>query len=268
MASDAGGNAEGQNIGPTASMAGRRVDFGKAGEGEGLAWGVEVDIDISDNLVRSRFQENSFEIPEHITKVKFLDLAPQEALPPDQRTIRSKLKPVDKIRGGSSLVSVATPAKQGNPTAEKIREGFNLLRPEDQERFKSLNAIITWTFGPVGEGKNRFNDILKQAKGDTLVIVHGHSSDLSGMGEQYPDDVTDRLGNIIQRKNNLVSIGEILDKYNDPDKFAAVVLHGCNSGKGDVESKKVPVFYPMSTVNGVANPGFIWSPSGGVSLPK
>lgn len=165
-------------------------------------------------------------------------------------------------------MSVATPAKQGNPTFEKIREGFNVIRPEDQERFKSLNAMITWTFGPTDKGKERFNDVLRQAKGDTLVIVHGHSSDLGGMSEQYPDEVKDKSGNIIQRKYNFVSIDEILDKYNDPDKFAAVVLHGCNSEKGSVEAKKVPVFYPMSSVKGVSNPGFFWSPSGGVSLPK
>lgn len=97
---DGGGNPEGQNIGPTASMVGRRVDFGKAGEGQGLAWGIEVDIDISDKLVRCRFEEGSFKIPDHVTKIKFLELAPQEALLPGQRTIRSKLKPIDKIRGG------------------------------------------------------------------------------------------------------------------------------------------------------------------------
>lgn len=98
-----------QIIGPTASMAGRRVDFGKPREGEGLAWGVEVDIDISDSLVRARFQEQSFEIPKHIKKIQYLELAPQEALPPEQRTIRSNIKP-HSIRGGSSLISVTTPA--------------------------------------------------------------------------------------------------------------------------------------------------------------
>lgn len=254
-------------VGPSASMAGRRVDFGKAGQGEGLAWGVEVDIDISDRLVRARFQESSFTIPDHINTIKYLELAPQEALPPEQRTIRSKMKP-RSVLGSSSLVSVATPAKPGNQTLEKVRAGFNLIRPEDQERFTSLNAMITWTFGPTKESKQTFNDVLKQSKGDTLVIVHGHSSDLRGMGEQYPDEMRDESGNVVQRKYNFVPIDEILDRYNDPDTIAAIVLHGCNAEKGSVEAKKVPVFYPMSSVKNVANPGFFWSAPGGISLPK
>ncbi len=171
-----------ENVGPIVSMAGRRVDFGKAGEGDGLAWGVEVDIDISNSLVRTRFQESSFKIPDHIKNVKFLELAPQEALPPEQRNIRSKMKP-RSILGASSLIPVATPSKPRNPMLEKIRNGFNLLSPEDQKRFESLRAMITWTFGPANGSEKRFNDILKQSKGDTLVIVHGHSHDLSGMGE-------------------------------------------------------------------------------------
>lgn len=256
-----------QNIGPTASMSGRRVDFGKAGEGEGLAWGIEVDIDISDSLVRSRFQETSFKIPDHVKTIKYLELAPQEALPPDQRTIRSKMKP-RSIFGSSSLIPVATPAPPGNPTFEKIRKGFNLLRPEDEARFKSLQAMVSWSL-MTEAGKKRFNGILEQTKGDTLVIVHGHSGDLSGMGEQYSmDKTTDDAGNVIQKAGNNVSIDSILSRYDDPNRFAAIVLHGCNTEKGAPEAKKVPVFYPTSGVKGSPDPGFIWSKPGGVALPE
>lgn len=128
--------------------------------------------------------------------------------------------------------------------------------------------MITWTFGPAGKGEKKFNEVLKESKGDTLVIVHGHSGDLSGMGEQYPDETKDESGNIVQRKNNFVPTSEILNRYNDPNKFAALVLHGCNTDKGTVEAKNVPVFYPTSAVKGVSNPGFLWSSPGGVSLPK
>ena len=265
MAGD-GVNTEGQNIGPTASMAGRRIDFGKVGEGEGLAWGIEVDIDISDNLVRSRFQETSFKIPDHIKKIKYLELAPQEALPPDQRTIRSHMKP-RSILGSSSLIPVATPAKQGNPTFEKIRHGFNILRPEDEARFKSLRAMVNWSL-VTQTGKKRFNEVLKETKGDTLVIVHGHSADLSGMGEQYLDETHNKSGGIVQRMYNFVPMDEILERYNDSDKFAAIVLHGCNTEKGVVEAKKIPVFYPTSGVKQSPDPGFIWSKPGGVAIPE
>lgn len=256
-----------QNIGPTASMSGRRADFGKAGEGEGLAWGVEVDIDISDSLVRSRFQEGLFKIPDHVETIRYLELAPQEALPPKQRTVRSSIKP-RSIIGSSLLIPVATPAPQGNPTFEKIRKSFNTLRPEDESRFKTLQAMVSWSL-MTETGKKRFIEILKQSKGDTLVIVHGHSSNLSNMGEQYlMDKTTDGTGNIIQKAGNNVSIDSILSRYNDPDKFAAVILHGCNTKKGTLKAKKVPVFYPTIGVNGSPDPGFIWSKTGAVSLPE
>lgn len=166
------------------------------------------------------------------------------------------------------MISVATPAKQGDSSFEKIRHAFNVLRPEDEERFKSLNAMITWTFGPGNKGKEKFNEVLKQSNGDTLVIVHGHSGDLSGMGEQYQDETHNKSGGVVQSMGNFVSMEQILDRYNDSEKFAAVVLHGCNTEKGSVEAKKVPVFYPMSSVKVVPNPGFLWSPEGGISLPK
>lgn len=256
-----------QNIGPMASISGRRVDFGVPGEGEGLAWGVEVDIDITDSLVRARLEESSFKIPSHIKNITYLELAPQEALPPDQRTIRSKIMP-RSIRGGSALMEVATPAKPGNPTFEIIRHGFNLIRPEDSSRVKALHGMITWVFGPSDENKKRFNEILEKSTGDSLVIVHGHSSDMSGMGEQYPDPMKDDQGNIIQREHNFVPIDSILDRYNDPNTYAAIVLHGCNSEKGEVKAKKVPVFYPMSAVKSSDNPQFPWSKPGGVALPE
>ena len=254
-------------FGPTASMTGRRVDFGKPGEGEGLAWGVEVDIDISDSLVRTRFQEYLFKIPDHIKKIKYLELAPQEALEPKLRTIRSKMKP-HSILGSSSLIPVATPAPYRNQTIEKVRNACNLLSSEDEKRFRELRNMVTWVMGPGSKDKKRFNNTLEESRGDTLVIVHGHSDDLSGMGEQYPDETKDDQGNIIQRKWNLVPIDEILEKYNDPDKFVAIVLNGCNTEKGAVEAKNVPVFYPMTGTKGSGNPGFLWSAPAGASLPE
>jgi hypothetical protein len=111
-------------------------------------------------------------------------------------------------------------------------------------------------------------EILNKSKGNTLVIVHGHSYDLSGMGEQYPDELRDEKGNIIQRKHNWVSMDDILKRYDDPEKFAAIVLHGCNVGQGIVKARRVPVFYPRRDVKNVPNPGFLWDPPGGIALPE
>jgi hypothetical protein len=122
--------------------------FGKRGEGEGLAWGIEVDIDLSDPLVRARFEGDLFKLPPHITKIKYLDLAPEEALPPKDRIIRSEMKPHSIIQGDAPLISIACPAPPGNPKLEKLRRAFNLLRPNDEKRFKTLHAMVSWCFGP------------------------------------------------------------------------------------------------------------------------
>lgn len=260
-----------ESIGPTASMSGRRVDFGRVGEDDGLAWGIEVDIDISDRLARSRFQGDAFKIPDHVKAIKYLDLAPQEALPPDQRTIRSKRKP-HSFFGGSLLIPVATPAPRGNPKLEKIRKDFKVLRSEDEARFKLLQIMVSWSL-MTEAGKKRFNEILQHYGGDTLVIVYGHSADLSSMGEQYSMDRTvDETGKIIQRAGNSVPIDSILGRYNDPNKFTAIVLYGCNTEGGIPKVKKVqvPVFYPTDEggVKETLYPGFFWSKPGGVILPE
>jgi hypothetical protein len=252
-----------QTIAPTASMSGRRVDFGEPHTKEGLAWGIEVEIDLSDSLVRARFERDSFKLPSHITKIIYLDLAPEEALSPEDRVIRSKVKPHD-----APLISIATPAPPGNPQLEKIRRAFNILRPNDEKRFELLNAMVSWCFGPGDEDKKRFMKILNESKGNTLVIVHGHSSDLSGMGEQYPDELRDEEGNIIQRKYNWVPIDDILNRYDDPERIAAIVLHGCNGEQGIVRAKRVPVFYPRRNVTNAPNRGFMFDPPGGIALPQ
>jgi len=258
-------DGEGQELKSTPSMILEEADFSKSHEGKRAAWGLEVEIDISDSLVRSRFQENVFKIPAHITKLKFLDLAPQESWPPNERNIRSKMKQ-RSIRGGSGILKVATPAVPGNERLNKIRYAFNFLKPEDERRFKALRGMVTWAVDL--NSRERFNEVLARSAGDTLVVVHGHSSDLSKIGEQYPDELKDEEGNVVQRKGNDVPIEDILDRYNDPTRFAAVLLHACNIKKGSVEAKNVPVFYPTTGVKNVDNPGFFWHTPTGFSPAK
>jgi len=86
---------------------GQVVEFGQPGEGGGMAMGVEVELDITEP-VRNIFSRNLIKIPQNVTKIVYLDLAPQEALPPDERTIRSKFKPKSFL-AGSALVTVTSP---------------------------------------------------------------------------------------------------------------------------------------------------------------
>lgn len=112
--------------------------------------------------------------------------------------------------------------------------------------------MVSWVFTPPTmddfTGSKQFNHILKESVGNTLVIVHGHSSDLSAMGEQNQDELKNEEGEVIQKKGNRVSMNDILSRYNDAKKYSAIVLNGCNHKGGVVEAKNVPVFYPIGYV--------------------
>jgi hypothetical protein len=88
------------------------------------------------------------------------------------------------------------------------------------------------------------------------------------MGEQYPDQVVDSSGKVVQRKWNFVSIEEILERYDNPKKFAAIVLHGCSLRRSSVVAKNVPVFFPRIHTRNSESGGWIWDAAGGFSKPQ
>lgn len=238
----------------------RIVVFSEPHTKEGMAWGIEVDLDISDRLPRSRFYQSGIEIPRNITKITYLDLAPQEALPKKLRTIRSKVPTWQ-----SELKAVSTPVAD-KPKLKNLLHTCNVMMPQDEKRFSHLADMIIQAANK-DELLRKFNQLLAISKGDSLVIVHGHSYNLSEMGEQYPDLVYDETGKVIQKAGNRVSLKDILDRYNDPNKFSAIVLNGCNHDGVSIKADKVPVLYPLSQTK-FKGGGMIWDKSGGLSAPN
>lgn len=238
------------------------VEFGSPDAPEGLAWGIEINFDITSPLVKRVFSGSRIKIPPKITTITYLDLCPQEELPPSMRTIRSKFKP-----GQSVLKTVANPVPN-KLNLEKFLRFWNIMMPQDEKRFALLDDMICQA---VNKDKllRKFNQVLTEATGDSIVIVHGHSADLSdssAMGEQYPDEVIDSDGRVIQRKHNAVPIKEILERYDDPNKYTVIVLNGCNPKAIGPTARKVPVFYPRN-VTSRGRGGFVWSREGGFSIP-
>ena len=104
--------------------------------------------------------------------------------------------------------------------------------------------------------RKRFTDSLESSVGDTLVIVHGHSYDMRNLSEQSPLD---------NKEYNSVSMQTVLTRYNDPNQFAAILIHGCNIKKNSVEADKVDVFFPPEGVGSIETPNTLFSPSGAYS---
>lgn len=239
---------------------GRTVLFGEAHTKEGLAWGIEVDINISDDLARARFKQSGISIPNNIKNIAYLDLAPQESLSRKLRTIRSNVPPWQ-----SSLNAVAS-VTPDRPNLEKFLNTFNQMMPQDEKRFSYLADMIAQAAN-TKDVLQKFNEQLAKSKGDTIVIVHGHSYDLSIMGEQYPDQTLDEAGLVVQRANNAASMKDILNRYNNPNKFSVIVINGCNGEKGSVLADKVPVLYPLSDSKHMGG-GWDWDKPGILSIPN
>jgi hypothetical protein len=85
--------------------------------------------------------------------------------------------------------------------------------------------------------------VISDSTANEIVIVHGHGGgEPWSVGEQ---DLTrpSSHGQTLQREGNKVEVEEILEKYDNRKKYAAVLLVACNEGEKTIEARGVPVFY-------------------------
>ncbi|MEK7634040.1 MAG: hypothetical protein AAB437_04315 [Patescibacteria group bacterium] len=227
-------------------MSGRRVDFPSE---EGLTWGIELTIPLNYPILRNALKNVSgINIPDHIDTITYLDVAPQESLPKNIRNIRTK-----KYSFLPSQLEVLARKTISSSKNEKLQETFNVPRPSDMQRSAQVERMITEVFGNNQKGKDDFNEYVSKNKANELVIVHGHGGSELIIGEQYNDGTTAEDGTPIQKKGNRIKIDKVLERYNNPKKHAAILLHNCHSSDEKVIAKKVPVFMPIGHVGGVAS---------------
>lgn len=227
-----------------AGMTKRVVDFPSK---EGPAFGIEYTIPL-DRIERDRIKLYvGIEIPPHVQNIVFLDLAPQESLPRKQRMIGSKrlgIFPSDTTKITRSL--------QGSELVEKITAVFNFDRLVDSERRKTLEDMLHDLFGGNTEIKNKFSLILKGSKGTDIVLVCGHGGgDPYVIGEQFNTQVLDTKGHPIRKKGNDVPIEALLDRYNNSQQHAAILLHSCYTGNHGISAINVPLVYSKGLIGGM-----------------
>lgn len=227
-------------------ISGRRVDFPSD---EGLAWGIELTIPLDNDRLRNIIKAiYGIDLPKHIDTIIYLDVSPQESLPKSQRNIRTK-----KWSFLPSQLEVLAQKTVSNQIIEKLTKTLNFSRPSDLKRQYKVQELISDVFGNNKEEKEKFNKHVAESRANKLVIVHGHGGFNSIIGEQYDDGTNAPDGTPIQKKGNSIHIEEVLDRYNDPEKYAAILLHNCHSSDEQVVAKKVPVFMPVGHVGGIAS---------------
>ncbi len=200
-------------------LSGRLVTFG---EGENMAWGIEVDIQVTSDL-RAYLAEQKIHLPDNIKNIKFLTLSPQESLPKDLRNIPSTREIDSRLQFIADVTRNHNTGEQGKRPYDYLGREFTKVIPSDSD-------------------VENFEDITRKSQGSEILIVQGHGGgDPVTIGEQSTTRPIGPDGAYLQRAGNDVQVYEILEKYNDPSRFSVIMLDSCYSGNKLIEAKRVPI---------------------------
>lgn len=224
-----------------AKLSGRRVDFKSE---EGLSWGIEVTLPIDSFLRKELSVRLGIAIPPEIKTIKYLDLAPQEALYPKDRNIQT-----NSFRWQNRLLSIASKTTS-NPWLEKITAVF-AERPADVRRRWAVIDLFQNVFGNNLEQIDKFNQRLSSSDGSEIAIVAGHGGGEPWViGEQTSGVISERDRDF-QKEGNDVSPEQILEKYDKPDLYSAILFVACFTGEQKLPKSKVPVFRGVGKLAGI-----------------
>jgi hypothetical protein len=199
-----------------------------------ISWGIEVSIPI-DDAVRAVLRKSGIVVPKKITTFKYLDCAPQESLPKAKRNIRSDEDQSITLTPLNSLVNITD-----------VTPFLPFVSPRSRPH-RTIRTIMS-TLLLNKESVAKFNDILEKSKGNQVLMVYGHGrDDLFHSGEQY-FDTPDTKGAVKQTEGNLVFASEVVEKYNDPSKYAVIMFRSCYLGKDGIKQDKIPIVYVQGTV--------------------
>lgn len=213
---------------------------------EELFTGKEIDK-LAKHLRKTRFfwgvprssPEDYIRLPENITTIKVLDLAPQESMHRNIRNIQPAspyFKYLHKMQLGRRLL-----AQYKDTAVDKaMLILFGRSRSEISRR-TAIYALIDKAFGNNKGQIELFEKTLKRSKARELLIIHAHGRDTDLIGEQgweiggpYFDEK--------QALGNKVDLAQVIEKYDNPEKIASILIHTCYIGDKKPPVKSVPVF--------------------------
>ena len=217
-----------QSLDRVGDITGRRVDFT---EGPPLAWGIEIELPF-DTLEKTRLDKKcGIKIPRHIDTLKYLDLNPQESMPVRFRNIKNS---------GDSWYETNLYLLTAPDSISK-KAGF--------VRRKTIEEIFYNIFGRNNDEIEEFNSILLGSNGNTILLVEGHSWDAPWkIGERHNWAPIDSESRKLQKSGNNTPIRDILKRYNDSDKYSAILIYACYNGKRKIKALDIPLAYGLGKV--------------------
>lgn len=174
----------------------------------------------------------SFKLPHNIRKIRVLDLSPQEGLPRRFRNIESKIPAFRSI--GHRL----QPRTEWS-TIDKVISCLN-YDPDRTKIYGVLDELFATCLG-IDEGKRELlKEILSRSQANELLFVHAHGYS-NVIGEQG-QTVKGKYSNEFQAPGNDVDLAEVIEKYDHPETYAAILVHTCYFGNENPPVRRIPVF--------------------------
>lgn len=233
---------------------------------KGPAWAVEAYIPVTDELRKSLKIHGDFNLPENITGIVYVDLSPQESIyPVKHRTIRTAWQtkfrfavrgPLDQLRAASTKDTLS----EFFAFLESMNLSTAKTTPE-QKKANVFGVMFKNIFKDRKQKQEQFSALLEKSPAKNLVIIHGHGGGEKEhvMGEQNPDAVMNGE-EIVQRSGNRIFTSEIIDLYDHPEEYAALVFSACNMEGAKIAVKNVPIVHPLGP-SGLEGGPLDWLPS-------
>lgn len=182
---------------------------------------------------------NCIDLPNNIKKIRILNVAPQESLPKKQRTIDSRLNSNIK----NPITNITSPPSE-NSFINKLLFSLQLSSTNELKRKRAFEDIFYEIFSGNTDKIKQFQDILKNSNAEEILIVLGHSGDDDYAGDEVGEQGWSVNGpsSTWQSPGNRIKITEILEKYNQPEKFGALIFDTCYLGKKNPPVKDIPVY--------------------------
>jgi hypothetical protein len=248
------------------AITGRRVDFPQP-DGK-LIWGVEMEIPLRFESVRGIYEElfnklatdggiqiaereiqkrakerenrtwftdlEKFGIPDRIKSIRILDLAPQELLPKKIRDVDSKRNWVHDLAGYRDSMERLADQSADSRIVDRAMRVLGMGSRMTQQRSEALHDLLFDLFGDDKERIGRFKEIIERTGGNEILIVHAHGGYDNMIGEQT---------------GNWVDLAQVVEKYDQPDKYGAILINTCYLGNEPPPVKRVPVFRAKGKTN-------------------
>lgn len=175
-------------------------------------------------------------LPDNIRKIRVLDLSPQEGLPKHLRNIDSK-RSFYHVPYNINRLQMSS----GKSVIDKVLLTLFQESLSNIKRIKALNELFYDVFGENKKEIELFKSILNNSKASEVLFVHAHGGSSNIIGEQT-SPVVGKYADRRQVEGNRIDLTEVIEKYDKPKIFAAILVSTCYIGKEDPPVRSVPVF--------------------------